>query len=482
MKASDFLNSSPVLIEITQDSLKALDRDASFETAIERGPDGRVTEAYRQQLVAALSGFLKRTAFVPRRKALCAIPARGVSLRHLTLPSCPRDEIERLLLLQIESEFPIPPDQLAWGWEILLDSASGTNQEILVVAVKRETVEDYSAILSQCGLVPAFTVAGLARSFLLSHPSKSYSILEIQPNYSELVAFENGIATSLRVFHCGSRNTDAELISLIPASVLGTKAFLSGDPIQARLGSIFSAAISFEPLPIGDDQGRSAAIAGLKSSCEENVGRTPLLLQTSGISTVQSLARPLHLKWAALAAVLAFCALSLRYAEAVLRQPHLEKQLAELNAYRAKLPNIDRELNFLQFLQTNQPPYLDRLYVLANAAQPGTRVESLGMSRRGDLTLRVGMQNSQQLTDFRTKLIDSGFFSSVVVEEQTPSPDRQKLSVRLTGIWKPSIDRKALEAPPSITPKASESKPVSTNKTSLPAASTNQPSQKEMKK
>ena len=53
-----------------------------------------------------------------------------------------------------------------------------------------------------------------------------------------------------------------------------------------------------------------------------------------------------------------------------------------------------------------------------------------------------------QLAEFRTKLVDSGFFSAVVVEEQNPSPDNQKLTVRLTAQLKPLGQRKALTAEP----------------------------------
>jgi hypothetical protein len=71
------------------------------------------------------------------------------------------------------------------------------------------------------------------------------------------------------------------------------------------------------------------------------------------------------------------------------------------------------------------------------------------MNRRGDLSLRASMQNSQQVADFRSKLIDSGFFANLTVEEQTPSPDRQKLTVRMSAQWKPLNARQALAFGPT---------------------------------
>ena len=54
--------------------------------------------------------------------------------------------------------------------------------------------------------------------------------------------------------------------------------------------------------------------------------------------------------------------------------------------YRSKLPKVERDLSFLQYLKSNQPPYLDALFALANAAPSGTRFETLSMNGHGDLS------------------------------------------------------------------------------------------------
>ena len=149
--------------------------------------------------------------------------------------------------------------------------------------------------------------------------------------------------------------------------------------------------------------------------------------------------------------LLAVGALSLRYAEAIFYKPRLSKRLSEVKVEREKLPQIERELAFLQYLKANQPPYLDAISIIATAA-PGTRIQSLSMNRRGDLSLRGSMRDSQQVLDFRSKLIDSGFFATVTVEEQSPSPDGQSVAVRISAQWKPTGERK----PPAIEPARKE--------------------------
>jgi hypothetical protein len=49
--------------------------------------------------------------------------------------------------------------------------------------------------------------------------------------------------------------------------------------------------------------------------------------------------------------------------------------------------------------------------------------------------------------DFRSKLIASGFFANITVEEQ--SPNQQKVSVRMTAQWKSAGLRPAVKIDPS---------------------------------
>src|SRR5438270_71868 len=145
----------------------------------------------------------------PKPRAFCAIGARGVSLRRLTLPASSKEELERLLALQIEREFPLSPDELAWGYRPLgRTSGNGAAglQELLVVAVKKEVLQEYSEILSGCGLSPLFTLAALARSSLCSTSLGSFAILDIGQSQSELISFDNGVPGAIRILPWGGEN------------------------------------------------------------------------------------------------------------------------------------------------------------------------------------------------------------------------------------------------------------------------------------
>ena len=203
------MNPSSLYFEIGQNSLKVLDEDAGLELPLERLENGKLSPSCREKLSLALREFLKKRNRGGRQSAFCAIGARGVSLRRLTLPAASKEDFDRLLLLQIESEFPLAPDELAWGYRRLSQTiGNGTpgTQELLVAAVKKDLIEDYSEVLSACGLTTSFTLGALTRSSLCVQPPPNYAVLDIGRNQSELISFENGTPAFIRIIPWGGDN------------------------------------------------------------------------------------------------------------------------------------------------------------------------------------------------------------------------------------------------------------------------------------
>jgi hypothetical protein len=500
MKGLESTNATGLFIDIGQSSLQAVHGEDAFAFPIERGENGRLTDLCRERLTLSLRGFLSQKGRATGRSAFCAIGARGVSMRRLSLPASTPEELQRVLRLQIESEFPLSPDELAWGSRPIGPPNAPANggparQELLVVAVKKEVLEEYAGVLAACGIVPAFTLAALSRAELHPPPPGSCAVLDIGRTHSELMIFDNGVQTSIRILawggetitrsiqeNLGLSHDDAEKLKIAsdqpglalgpqrpllqsatesalaalaaglkPAS-LGRKLYLTGksarDPQMAPLlAAVLGGAVACESLEPSSGTGPSAAIAGLKKSTGRNSASPPLILALNGGQGVARLARPAVWKWAAAAVFLALGAFLFPYAEAIVFKPFLERKLAALEADRGRLATIDQELDFLKFLKQNQPPYLDAVYLLARSAPQGTRLEELSLGRHREISIRLKMANAQQVSDFRSKLIDSGWFANVMVEEQAPSPDR-RFAVRMTAELKPAESRKPLAAEP----------------------------------
>ena len=469
MKKIAFLNPPPVFVEIGQGSLKAVRENDGVELPLDRQPDGRLTPPCREKIIIALKNFLKAKSWQPRARAFSAIGSRGVSLRRLSLPAGTQEEFHQRLLLQIEGEFPLPPDELAWGCQQLGSNGTMAKQELLVAAVKKEVVADYHEILRACGTEPVFTLAALARRNLCAESANDFSMLDIGHSQSELTAFEKGVPANSRIIFWGNENaaslTDARLNALaqiIKGSLTASKLFISGDGISddftARLSRSLGSGWQCKRLEAA--AGESAAVSGLKKFASQ--GSEPALLirveQMSGAAT--SLAALDLKRWGIRIGALAAALLLLPYAEALLLKPHLAKKVAAFKAEAVRLKVIDRELDFLRDLKQSQPPYLDALYIFSKSVPPGTHFDSLSLNSHGVVSLRCAFRDGQQVADFRTKLIDSGFFANVTVEEQTPTPDHQRVNVRITAQEKPTAQLLSLAVGPTADEIAKDGKPA----------------------
>ncbi len=481
---------SNLLLEIGHTTFHAACGADSFALPLERNANGRLTEACRERLSSGLKAFVAQKAR-GAKNAWCAVNARGVSMRRLSLPASSPDELQRVLQLQIESEFPISPEELAWGTQPLGSNAG--RQDVLVVAVKKDALEECSAIFGDCGLVARFTLAALARAEIQKPPGGlgSAAILDIGRDFSELLIFDNGAPASVRVIPWGGGHVtraiqerlsishdEAEKLKLtlqqpgsgaggqspviqgaieeaeaalarslkfLPA---GTRLYLTGKSArQAQMAPTLGAAlggIRCESLESAQSPSPTAAIAGLAKMIARPDTSPVLVLQAGGGQLAAAAPRSAVWKWAAAAVFLALATLLFPYAEAIALKPFLEKKLAKLEADRGRLAVIDQELDFLKFVKQNQPPYFDAIYLLVRSAPQGARLNSLAMGRHQDLSMSFRFGNSAQVSDFRTKLIESGWFANVMVEEQSQPQQDRSVNVRMTAALKPAEERRPI--------------------------------------
>ena len=462
----ELLNPPPVFIEINPVSIRALRENSGIELPLQRAADGKLTAACRAELISALQNFLGRKSWQPRVRAICGISAHGVSLRKIALPAM-AGGLENVLRLQIEKEFPLSPDELAWGWRET--SNEPAKREAVVVAVRKVVIEEYAGILSEAGANPEFTLSAFARELLCPALNEPHAILELERNYAELVSFEKGVATGVKILPANGDIADAVLKNA-SAKII----YVSGSAAtQAGAFEKISAQIDCRRLEVPAGNGFSAATLGLKKSVSEKIPLLKLQLKTQPAKTSfgfpqMDLSRTENRRWLVRAAGLLILLLILPYAEALLLKPLLAWKLDKFKIQSQQFASVvEPELRFLQSLKQTQPPYLDALYLFSKAASPGTRLDSLTINQHGDIALKAAMQDAQQVMDFRAKLIASGFFTNITVEEQTPVPNQRKVNVRMTAQWKPAASRAAvkIEPPPDEIKKLNSK----TNAEALPA-------------
>ena len=449
-------------IDFQEGSMRARAGQAVVGVELERQENGQLTARSRERVVEQLRSLLGGSAGKVRPRAFCAVGARGVSLRRVKLPAASREETRKLLRLQIEREFPLAPEALAWGYQLLENGASGMEgdgrgQEVLVAAVKRAVVEEYTELLRECGAEPLMTLGAFARTHLVRGGKESFAMLEIGGEHAEFTIVEHGVIESVRVLRWpggspegGTGNPQAARESVwrgwaesVRARWSGSKLYLTGE--GARLPAlrlcferVMGSGGTCEWLDAGAGDEGSATIVGLRKVWERSGEVLPLMLELESAPKGESAQTSGWWRWAALLGLVVVGLISVRYAEGLVLHGRLTERLAEVRAYRDTLPKREADLAFLQHLKTNQVPYLDALFALAEAAPAGTRIETLSLNRRGELTMRTTLRDPLQVAEFRSKLVKSGLFESVSLEEQAMAANRQGVNARFVGRWKTS--------------------------------------------
>ena len=525
MNPLTWLNTGTVWAEVTLGILRVEHGGRSRDWALDRLASGALTEACRSRLVEELSGFLERKPWQPKGEVRCALPAAGVTLRRWKVPRGAEDETRKVLMLQIEAEIPLVPEDLPWGWMKL--GEVGAMQEVVVAAVRKRSIEEYAEVFASCGLVPKFTLSALIRArALVARPIArgGEAWLEVGSEQSEWLVLDEAGPQRLRVIPWGERSIvrawmERQGVSedvargwldrivhdpkaLEEAGRVGWEAAVqalgqslpSPMPVgqihlTGRLGSVpgFGPSLEaglirqWEPeapgtAEVGRVNGRSVSVVvesasgglgagiGVLQGMREAMERAPhqegLWLATVVEESSAVMAQPAPRRWAVAAGLLLVGLLSTPYLEALMLYPGVAKRVASIRERQDSLKTIDRQSDFLRYLRQNQTPHLETLIVLGKTIPPGSKLESLNLNRKGEMSLRITVRQPQDAPSFRTKLTDSGFFSSVVIEEQSPAPDRQKVQVRISAQILPANQRqglKILEGDP-----APESKPGAT--------------------
>jgi len=446
-----FINSTPLFLTINATRLLATRGNATVDIPLERSADGRLTLATRAKAIADLTGLGGRKSFLAPAKAYCALSASGLILRIFQLPVTTKEALPGVLQLQLETELPLPPEELAWGWQALPLAAG--KQPVLVAAVRKSLLEDYIAVLTAAGWQPHFTPGALARQALCPPSMGKQALLEVDATSSELVLFNADGAESVRVLNWGGDNFDTAtgpVEKWFGPESANRKFYLTGpgtglDKLAQQIRQRWQ--LNVEPLTL--PAGESATLTGLKKCVSQAAG--PLLLASAAKPSTGRWSRvdwnrPEIRQWLKRAAILLVLLLLLPYVEALLLQPLVTKKYTAMKAEKERMASVvDPELRFLQSLKQSQPPYLETFLLLARSAPPGAKLDPLSVNQRGELSLRAVFQNGQQVSDFRAQLSTNGMFTNVVVEEQSPTPDHQRVNIRLSARWNAEALRRQMQ-------------------------------------
>ncbi len=482
-------------LDLSYDSLKVLCGDQSEEIALQRAQDGRLTPESRSQLSDRLAPFRGK-------EALCALPGRGVSIRHFDLPQSPQDNLRQILSLKLEEEFPLPPEELAWGYHLSTPGSSNGHarvpsqknghsappgQRATVLALRREAVGELDAVLTESGVRADYCLGLLQTAKLAPKPVGAYAVVDIGRSSTDVLLLHEDRPLNLRTISWGGVESTRALarelnLPEVEAEVLKKRG--GAEVAAASHGAITELANTLRqqwrssphppqsiflcgggsllqdlceslqtllqiPCRLISSTDSSSALTSLASQPKT---ATTVLLTRDTLAVAQEVSKEVAWRrWLLLLLLLVLSTLLLRYLPPIIQGPQLRARLQKAQEDLAALPSVDRELQFLDYIESRQLAALDALRVISEGAPSGTKLSEISVSESGVVTFSGQTSKSSHLNQLRQAMTDSGWFDGTPV---ISSLERAK------KIWKFRIvsDLKPFAARP-LAPKVEEPNP-----------------------
>lgn len=137
-------------------------------------------------------------ANISAKNAICAVSGESIIVRYIQLPEMPENELKGAIRWEAEDYIPFSIDEVYLD-SVLLGKAEGGKLDVLLVAVKKETVADTNEVLKACNLTPV--VVDVDSFAFLNCFEANYS-----PNPNDVIALVNIGAeiTNLNIFVGGT--------------------------------------------------------------------------------------------------------------------------------------------------------------------------------------------------------------------------------------------------------------------------------------
>ncbi len=386
------------------------------------------------------------------------LPADGLLLRVVDLPSDDADELEGMVELQVDKFSPFPTDQLLVTYERLAEVNAGAR--VLIVAAQREQVEALGTTCRDAGLHPRWVdaqVLGWWRLFKEEGKLRTTgreAVLLVESGDTTLIVIEDGVPLLFRSLGGESGMEKSEFAQVVVEETEyaltsletewgggDTPAFSlwhEGDPPKEVVASLAEAfqiepsLHSLESLPpvseglalraIQREEGM-ADLAPAEWEEAERAGKTRrVMLMATG---------SLLLVW--LIVVTAFMiALGTKRSHLADRRAHL----TSLEVPAAEVKEIRDKAQFLELYRERKDSALENLRAISLAMPAGLDLSALSYTKGGTVNVRGSAASRSPIFQFNESLQKLDLYDEVKIEKVDVDRRSGKSIFRLTAVMK----------------------------------------------
>jgi type IV pilus assembly protein PilM len=187
--------------ELTRVAVQPLQQDAIVEGEVM--DPGVVAEAIQAAMTAA---------GVSSKQVVCAVGGRDVIIKKIQIERVKEQQARELMRWEAEQHVPFDMESVELDFQILDPLAEGLEMNVLLVAAKRELVDNKVRVLTDAGLQPVVVdvdAFALHNAFELNHPDAMegmVALINIGHDVTNINILEEGVPILTRDLTLGTRH------------------------------------------------------------------------------------------------------------------------------------------------------------------------------------------------------------------------------------------------------------------------------------
>lgn len=202
-------------------------------------PEGSVVEGEivdRTEIIASVKSLLSSSG-IRTRDVVTAVSGKDVIIKRITMDRMEPEELREVIGWEAEQHIPFEMEDVVLDFQILQPVMSGGQMDVLLVAAKKEKVDEKVELIYDCGLVPSVVDVdsfALTNVFEYNHQNELSGIkclMNMGKELTTIVILHDGILLLAREVTTGTEvltdelqrvlgvdreNADSSLLGVIP--------------------------------------------------------------------------------------------------------------------------------------------------------------------------------------------------------------------------------------------------------------------------
>ena len=217
-------------IQLVNFSMAPLPTEAIVDGALMNAP--AIVDA-----VQTMVGDLK----IKQKEAAISISGHSVIIKKISLPTMSQEELDESINWEAEQYIPFDINDVYIDYQLLQNRPDQGQMDVMLVAAKREMVDEYAGVVREAGLTPAVVEVdcfSIQNSFEINYrfpPGEAVVLLDVGASTINITIVSNGITTFTRDISMGGNQFTEEIQKQLNVSYDEAENFKLGNAEDATV-------------------------------------------------------------------------------------------------------------------------------------------------------------------------------------------------------------------------------------------------------